>query len=563
MVWLSDTDKDLRFRGAVGPEHEGLFPVELRKSLVRLSRHMESWRQELLRDRKRQQDLYNKGQKPEFVLNHPATQENWQVAAIPPDLKDRRVEITGPISQRKMVINMLNPTAGGTVANTAMLDFEDSMAPTWSNVKSGLLNLVGVACQSLVLSADEDQAQGKVYQLAHTGTAHPMVRVRGLHLNEKAVLVDGLPISAGLFDLTCSAFLTARTFLSRGVTPKFYVPKTESYQEARWWNQLFGRIEAELGLSIGTLRATFLIETLPAAFQMEEILYEIRERACGLNGGRWDKIFSDIKVLGKHPDRILADRALIDMKRSWMDNYAKRLIKICHRHGAFAMGGMSAFTPGQTPDQRAAQTEKVIADKARESQIGHDGCWVSHPYFIGPAKAQFTKINQLDVLLEDFPEHPDLLPRPEGPKTLQGLRTNIRVGIAYIEGWNRGLGCIAFDGLMEDLATLEISRAQVWQWLYHRVILENGTEVTEDLIKSVFQEETERLLSELSEQMESLEDYKQVCARFLLASKQCRELFLVKELPEFFTTYWEEMDDVQKRTGSKVGEQREMEGPTT
>jgi len=363
-----------------------LFPVCLKELLEALHTELESGRQTLLSARKNQQAEYDRGAVPKFIQGHPAKSTSWQVRAIPEDLKDRRVEITGPISSAKMVINMLSENQDGDIACTAMLDFEDSMAPTWENVLSGIQNLIGVANKNLTFS----QA-GKSYSLNPAKMALPMVRVRGLHLNEAHVQINGQAISAGLFDLAVSAFHSAKQFLRDGKTPKFYVPKCEHYLEARWWNEVFQKIEKTLELAQGTLRATFLIETLPASFQMEEILFEIRERACGLNGGRWDKIFSDIKTLRMHADRVLANRSSIDMTRPWMDSYAKLLIKTCHKHGAFAMGGMSAFTPGKDPETRRTQIEKVIADKRREASNGHDGCWVSHPFFIRPAKEQFAK----------------------------------------------------------------------------------------------------------------------------------------------------------------------------
>ena len=371
-----------------------LFPKSLQDLLVQLHTEFEPRRRALLAARKTKQAEYDAGQVPTFLTGHPGKTTSWQVAAIPADLLDRRVEITGPISSAKMVINMLSENQDGDMACTAMLDFEDSMAPTWDNVQAGIRNLIGVAHKNLTFTQGQ-----KVYSLNPQKMALPMVRVRGLHMNEAHFMVQTQAISAGLFDLACSAFHTAKIFLADHKTPKFYIPKCEHYLEARWWNEVFQKIEQGLELPKGTLRATFLIETLPASFQMEEILYEIRERACGLNGGRWDKIFSDIKTLRMHADRILANRSTIDMTRPWMDHYAKLLVKTCHKHGAFAMGGMSAFTPGKDPETRQIQVDKVTADKKREVQNGHDGCWVSHPYFIAPAKAQFQKKNQLSVQL--------------------------------------------------------------------------------------------------------------------------------------------------------------------
>jgi malate synthase len=349
----------------------------------------------------------------------------------------------------------------------------------------------------------------KEYRLDPNDMPLLMVRVRGLHLEESNVLVDGEPVSAGLFDLTLAAWHTARRLMEQGKTPKYYVPKCEHRLEARWWNHLFSMIEEALSIPTGTMKATFLIETLPAAFQMEEILWEIRERAAGLNVGRWDKIFSDIKVLREHPDRVLADRGTISLNRPWMRDYALRLVKICHRHGAFAMGGMSAFTPGDTPELRAEQMRKVVEDKAFENSIGHDGCWVSHPYFIGPAMSAFPRANQLDVA-PDIDDRPDLLPRPDGARTLEGLRKNVRVGIAYLHGWYRDIGCVAWDGLMEDLATLEISRAQVWQWLRHETRLEDGSIVTHALVSRIFAEEGARIEREIGDVRAAREDAERI-----------------------------------------------------
>lgn len=473
--------------------------------VARLHGELEPERQDLLKARESRQREYDAGATPEYLPPGDATARDaasdatsdWRIAPLPADLLQRRVEITGPVSDSKMVINMLSRTEAGDRADAAMLDFEDSMKPSWSNVMQGVENLRAAVEGTLVFSKPGRAGQpARVYRIDPQDMPLLMVRVRGLHLDESNVRVDGSPVAAGLFDLTLSAYHTARRLIEQGKTPKYYVPKCEHHLEARWWNRLFSLLEEALSLPAGSLKTTFLIETLPAAFQMEEILYEIRDRAAGLNVGRWDKIFSDIKVLREHPDRVLADRGSISLNRPWMRNYAMRLVKICHRHGAFAMGGMSAFTPGGTAELRAEQTQKVVEDKAFEASIGHDGCWVSHPYFIGPAMSAFTHKNQLGVI-PDIDDRPDLLPRPEGPRTLDGLRKNVRVGIAYMNGWNRDIGCVAWDDLMEDLATLEISRAQVWQWLRHRTLLDDGTVVTPALVHRVFDEESERIEREV------------------------------------------------------------------
>ena len=456
--------------------------------VARLHARLEPERRELLAAREARQREYDAGAVPEYLPMSEASGD-WRVAPLPADLLTRRVEITGPVSDPKMVINMLSRTEGGDRADAAMLDFEDSMKPSWENVVRGLENLTRAVDGTLVFSKPgRANEPAKEYRLDRDDMPLLMVRVRGLHLDESNVLVDGAPVSAGLFDLTLSVWHTARRLLEQGKTPKYYVPKCEDHLEARWWNRLFSLLEEALSIPAGTLKATFLIETLPAAFQMEEILWEIRGRAAGLNVGRWDKIFSDIKVLREHGDRVLADRGSISLNRPWMRDYALRLVKVCHRHGAFAMGGMSAFTPGGTAERREEQTRKVVEDKAFEASMGHDGCWVSHPYFIGPAMSAFPRDNQLDVV-PDIDDRPDLLPRPEGPRTLDGLRKNVRVGIAYMHGWNQDIGCVAWDDLMEDLATLEISRAQVWQWLRHGIALDDGTVVTHELVRAIFDEE--------------------------------------------------------------------------
>ena len=488
-------------------------------------------RLELLNARQERQQAYDKGEIPGYLPEGEA-QTDWKVKAIPEDLQQRRVEITGPINDPKMVINMLSRNGSGDRADTAMLDFEDSMKPSWKNVVDGLQNIVDVANGNLSFEKkDKDGNVVKKYQLDASDMAKPMVRVRGLHLQEANLTVNGEAISGGMFDLVATSLLTAKTFIENNQTPKFYVPKCEHFLEARWWNKLFNKVEEHLGLEIGTIRATFLIETLPAALQVEEILFELKDHAAGLNVGRWDKIFSDIKVLKSHADRLSPDRSQINMQKFWMDNYAKRLIKICHEHGAFAIGGMSAFTPGSNEDQRQEQTNKVLQDKKNEFSIGHDGCWVSHPYFIGPALAAFPKKNQVDELLPEMDRYPDLIMDGKGEQTLQGLRTNIRVGIAYLKGWQSDLGCIAWDNMMEDLATLEISRAQVWQWLHHKVQLSSGESVDKELVSKIFGEELDRIFQELK-----IEEGHKEHSSWLAAMEKARQIFTQEKLEDFLTS---------------------------
>ncbi len=502
-----------------------------------LHRALDAQRHELLAARDERQARWDAGALPERVET-PESAGDWSVAPLPADLLTRRVEITGPVNDPRMVINMLSRGADGQRADAAMLDFEDSLKPSWANVVAGVENVAAAARGDLqATKTDADGAVLKTYALDPDDMPLMMVRVRGLHLDESNVRVDGQPVAAGLLDLALCAAHSVQALQERGITPAYYVPKVEHHTEARWWDRLFALVEDELGLDRSTMRATFLIETLPAALQMEAILYEIREHAAGLNGGRWDKIFSDIKCLRAHPDRVLADRATIGMNRPWMRDYARELISVCHRHGAFAMGGMAAFTPGRDPERRAEQTAKVVADKEFEASIGHDGCWVSHPYFIGPALEPFLKAlggarNQLGVL-PDL-DRPDLMPQGGGPYTMEGLRTNVRVGIAYLKGWAEDVGCVAWDDLMEDLATLEISRAQVFQWRSQSVTLESGEAVTDALVAQVFQEESAQIADELADAFaapgQALDAER---AAYADAAQQAQDVFLEAEMRPF------------------------------
>ncbi|MBC7711943.1 MAG: isocitrate lyase [Rhizobacter sp.] len=521
--------------GAVNPRTLDLFDDRFLRLLTTLHRKLESRRNQLLAVRRRHQESYDQGGIPRTeILNDESLKTNWKVESIPEDLKIRRVEITGPVNDTKMVINMLSRNADGSRADMAMLDFEDSMYPSWDNVVDGIYNVIGATTGKLSFQKNKES---KTYKLNPKDMAGLMVRVRGLHLQEINVKVDGQYVSAGLFDLAMCFYHTAKKLVKAGKTPKYYVPKIEYPMEACWWNDLFCTVQEELGFERGTLRATFLIETLPAAFNMEEILFELREHAVGMNVGRWDKIFSDIKTLKNHPSRISPDRGEINMKKFWMENYAKKLVNICHKRGAFAIGGMSAFTPGSDEEIRELQKKRVMADKSNEFQLGHDGCWVSHPYFIGPALECFPKNNQLDFIDTDFPAHPNLMMEGSGPRTLRGLRTNIQVAIAYLVGMQKGLGCVAHNFMMEDLATLEISRAQVWQWKNYAVVLDDWEVVNDDLIKDVFQKEQERFLVELLEN-HSLSDKQRLEEIHILqkATTEGMALFTATTLEPFLTT---------------------------
>ncbi len=509
-----------------------LTPAALRR-LADLQRELGPERRVLLAERREREIAWDRGAVPR-PLDDPATAARrgpWSVAPLPRDLRRRRVEITGPVSDAKMVINMLTRNAAGERADAAMLDCEDSMKPSWANVVTGVENLIGAADGTLTYERPAEAGRAaRLYRLDPDDMPLVMLRCRGLHLVESNLTVDGEPVAAGLFDLALAVHHTAATLLAQGKTPKYYVPKCEHHLEARWWNEVFGALEEAEGLPRGALRVTFLIETLPAAFQMEEILYELRERAAGLNVGRWDKIFSDIKVLKEHPDRVLADRGTISLERPWMRAYAERLIAVCHRHGAFAMGGMAAFTPGRSAELRAEQTRKVVDDKRFEASLGHDGCWVSHPYFIGPALSAFPRDQQLDIE-PPIGEPAELLPQGGGPRTLAGLRKNARVGIAYLRGWQADLGCVAWDDLMEDLATLEISRAQTWQWLRHGVVLEDGIPVDRALVARVFEEE----LARIGEELRAAGAPPGAEAGFAAAAEVARAIFTEERLRPFLT----------------------------
>jgi malate synthase A len=464
--------------------------------LTKLHQKMEIRRNQLLAVRRRKQEHYDQGAIPRTeILNTKSSLLDWKVATIPIDLKVRRVEITGPVNDTKMVINMLSRNSAGFRADMAMLDFEDSMKPSWGNIIDGIYNVIGASLGELEYQKENSS---KTYKLDPKDMAGIMVRVRGLHLQEVNIKIDGQFVSAGIFDLAVCFYHTATNLIKENKTPKYYIPKIEYPMEAWWWNDLFLQLQSELGFSPGTLRATFLIETLPAAFNMEEILYELKDHIVGMNVGRWDKIFSDIKTLKNHYSKISIDRAEITMDKFWMANYAKKLVNICHKRGAYAIGGMSAFTPGNDQAIRILQTKKVIEDKTNEFRLGHDGCWVSHPYFIGPAIECFLTENQVDFIDNSFPLYPELIMEGNGKRTLEGLRTNIQVAIAYLCGLTKGLGCIAHNNMMEDLATLEISRAQVWQWNYYNIILDSGEQVSDALIKKIFSEEQVKLSIEIT-----------------------------------------------------------------
>ena len=449
-----------------------------------LHREFNPHRQELLARREARKQRLDAGEFPDFL---PETKEirdgAWTVAPIPADLQDRRVEITGPVD-RKMIINALN-----CGANVFMADFEDANAPTWANNIEGQLNLRDAVRRSISFSAGAKQ-----YTL-HEKTATLVVRPRGWHLGEKHLFVDGQPVSASLFDFGLYFFHNAREAASRGTGPYFYLPKIESHLEARLWNDVFVRAQQELGVPVGTIRATVLIETILAAFEMDEILYELRAHSSGLNCGRWDYIFSFIKKFRAHSGFLMPDRASVTMDKPFLAAYVALLIRTCHRRGIHAMGGMAAQIPIKNDDAaNEAAMQKVVADKLREVRAGHDGTWVAHPGLVPIAKQIFDDEmpgpNQIDRKRDDVPvTAADLLQVPEGIITEKGFRQNINVGILYLEAWLGGLGCVPLYDLMEDAATAEISRTQLWQWIHHHARLDDGREVTPQLYRQIQAEE--------------------------------------------------------------------------
>jgi malate synthase A len=419
---------------------------------------------------------------------------DWTVAPLPVDLLERRVEITGP-TERKMVINALN-----SGASVFMADFEDANSPTWENQVQGQINLSDAIRRTITFS---DPKTGKSYALKDK-VAVLFVRPRGWHLVERHVTVDGKPIAGALFDFGLYFFRNAKELVARGTGPYFYLPKMESHLEARLWNDVFVHAQAKLGVPRGTIKATCLIETLPGAFEMDEFLYELREHSAGLNCGRWDYIFSFIKKRANDPAAVLPDRSQVTMDKGFLAAYVKLLIKTCHRRNVHAMGGMAAQIPiKEDPEANEAALEKVRADKLREVKAGHDGTWVAHPGLVPVAKdvfdAHMAGPNQLGVKREDVSvTREDLLRVPEGTRTDAGLRHNVRVGVQYIEAWLRGNGCVPLYHLMEDAATAEISRAQVWQWLHHHASVD-GEALDVGRFARVVEEEMQRIRREVGD----------------------------------------------------------------
>ena len=502
-----------------------LIDAQAQQFLVELVRRFRPQLEHVLKLRTQRQAKIDQGTLPDFEPTTKNIRESeWRIADLPKDLTKRRLEITGPVD-RKMVINALNANV-----DCYMADFEDSQSPTWDGVLQGQVNLYDANRGELEYT---DPASGKHYQLK-PNPALLIARVRGLHLPEKHVLVDGDPIPGGLFDFALYFYLNYQQRIANGTGVYYYVPKLEHSDEAKWWADVFTFTEDYFKQPRGTIRATILIETLPAVFQMHEILHAMREHIAALNCGRWDYIFSYIKTLKNHADRVLPDRQVVTMNQPFLNAYSRLLVKTCHRRGALAMGGMAAFIPSKDPQENATILAKVKADKELERDNGHDGTWIAHPGLADTVREVFVDglsgDNQLHVLREDdapITAH-DLLEPSQGQRTEQGMRTNIRVALQYIAAWISGKGCVPIYGLMEDAATAEISRTSIWQWIKHGKTLDNGNVVTKQLFRDYLQQEAAVVRKEVGEQRWADEN-------FAKATQLLEDITTADELVEFLT----------------------------
>jgi malate synthase len=515
--------KRIEIRAPEVAEAERVVTPQALRFLQLLAREFGPRRKELLQRRVQVQQDIRKGAEPDFLANTRDVRErSWTVAPAPADLDNRRVEITGPV-ERKMMINALN-----SGAKVFMADFEDALSPPWANVIAGQANCIDAVRRTLEYASPE----GKRYQLGEQ-LATLVVRPRGWHLEEKHLLVDGEPIPASLFDFGLYLFHNARELLDRGSGPYFYLPKLENHLEARLWNEVFVVSQEELGIPTGTIRATVLIETILAAFEMDEILYELRDHAAGLNAGRWDYLFSIIKNFRDRPEFLLPDRAQLTMTVPFMRAYTELLVKICHRRGAHAIGGMAAFIPSRRdPEVNATALARVREDKAREASAGYDGAWVAHPDLVPLVDEVFRGVlgvrpNQKNRQRDDVQANREQLVDvrvPGGRVTEAGVRGNISVALQYLAAWLGGSGAVAINNLMEDAATAEIARSQLWQWIRHRATTEDGKRVTLGRCRAVLREETEKLVTAGGDS-----------ERLGTAGELLDGLFSAKTFPEFLT----------------------------
>ncbi len=477
-------------KGQIKPGYEHVLTKDALQFVADIARKFDHTRQELLKTRETRQAKWDAGALPDFL---PGTKEirdgDWKIAGVPDDLQKRWVELTGP-TERKMVINALN-----SGADVFMTDFEDALSPTWANIVEGHIALLDYWSGDLVFT---DPKSGKNYEVG-PNPAMLLVRPRGWHLDEDHILLNGKPIAGSFVDFGLYFYHCAKKILDRGTGPYFYLPKLESHQEAKLWNDVFVHAQNALGLPIGTVKATVLVETLPAAFEMDEILYVMRDHIVGLNVGRWDYIFSYIKVLRNKPEYTLPDRQQVVMGQAFLGAYARLLVQTCHKRGAFAMGGMAAQIPNRRePETNALAMAAVKKDKEREVNEGCDGSWVAHPDLVPVAREVFERLMQGDNQMDTIPggsvvTRDDLLEIHQGTRTEEGLRTNIRVGIQYIEAWLRGNGAVPLYNLMEDAATAEISRTQLWQWQKHGAALEDGRKVTTEMVDELLIDEMAKL----------------------------------------------------------------------
>ncbi|HET6347005.1 MAG TPA: malate synthase A [Myxococcota bacterium] len=511
--------------GPVSADFARILTPEALAFLATLTRHFRARVEGLLGRRKELQARFDAGARPDFLSETVRIRQGeWQAAPLPPDLVDRRVEITGP-PVRKMIINALN-----SGAHVYMADFEDSCAPTWQNLLEGQVNLFDAVRRTIRV---DDDGSGKTYVLGDK-LATLVVRPRGWHLWEPRVRVDDGPVPGALFDFGLYFFHNAKALLEAGTGPYFYLPKLQGHLEARLWNEVFVHAQDAMGLTPGTIRATVLIETLPAAFEMDEIIYELRDHIAGLNCGRWDYIFSFIKTLRRDPAAVLPDRRLVTMAQPCMQAYSKLLVQTCHRRGIHGMGGMAAQIPiKDDPAANERALESVRADKLREVQNGHDGTWVAHPGLVSVAReifdAHMPEANQIKIkwvgiqVLQD-----DLLQVPQGARTEAGLRHNVDVGVQYLEAWLGGNGCVPIHHLMEDAATAEISRSQVWQWLHHRAPLEGGKVLDSTYLRQVIDEEMGKIRQRVGDASYSAGHYE-------MARQLFEQLVSNPELEDFLT----------------------------
>jgi malate synthase len=504
----------IEVRGAVPPAYTQIVTPDALRFIAELVRQFNPRRKELLHMREERQARLNTGENPDFLPETaPIRASDWKVAPPPPDLLDRRVEITGPVD-RKMIINALN-----SGAKVFMADFEDANSPTWENCIQGQVNLYDAVRRTIEFTSPD----GKHYRL-NEQTAVLCVRPRGWHLPEKHLIIDGEPAPGALMDFGLYFYHNAHELIRRGTGPYFYLPKLESHLEARLWNDVFLYAQERLGIPRGTIRATVLIENILAAFECEEILYELREHSAGLNSGRWDYLFSVIRKFRNREEIVLPDRATLTMTVPFMKAYSELVVQSCHKRGIHAIGGMSAYIPRRDdPEANAAAIAQVIADKEREVSEGYDGTWVAHPGLVPVVLEVFNKHmptpNQIEKLPQRTITAQELLNFPRGDITEKGMRTNINVSLRYLDSWLRGVGAAAINHLMEDAATVEISRSQLWQWIQRKAHLNEGHLITPELFEQMLNEELASIKASYAGTPHRLDDAAAILKKVVLSTE--------------------------------------------